>query len=463
MSNTSPNLLFVFPDQMRGSAMGFLGEEPVITPILDRFAKESLFLPNAVSNYPVCSPYRGMFMSGMYPFSNRVISNCADNTEPYGVELQVGDRCWSDILKDQGYSLGYIGKWHLESPRPPYIHCRINIENDTRLNEWTPPERRHGFDFWYAYGTYDYHMRPMYWRTHAGREKFHFVDQWGPEHEADLAIQYIENPDGALREPGKPFALVVSMNPPHMPYEYVPEKYVDAYDHLSVHDLSQRPTIPPEDSWGGYYYRNYIRKYYAMITGVDEQFGRILQTLEAQGLSQDTLVVFTSDHGNCLGIHDHISKGNAYEESLRVPFLIRWPGHIPSRQDPLLLSAPDIYPTLIELMGFGTLIPERVEGTSFARLFLGEEMVRPTSAPYMQIPYNRPSQGERGLRTGQHTLVRRRIDGKPDEVSLFDNLSDPYQMENIAGLQPDLVAALTAEMQAWLTCIHDPWRDDPGS
>ena len=125
-----PNLIFVFPDQMRGQAMGFLGEEPVRTPTLDRFATQGLVLDNVSATYPVCSPYRAMLMSGKYPFANRVVANCTSGTAPYGVELQEQDRCWSDILSDRGYSLGYIGKWHLDSPREPYVDTSNN-HNDT--------------------------------------------------------------------------------------------------------------------------------------------------------------------------------------------------------------------------------------------------------------------------------------------------------------------------------------------
>jgi arylsulfatase A-like enzyme len=118
-----PNLVFVFADQMRGTAMGFLGEEPVVTPHLDRFAQQSIVFTQAASNYPVCSPCRAMLLTGQYPHHNHVISNCLSRTAPYGVELQADAKCWSDVLKDCGYSLGYIGKWHLEAPHKPYIDC----------------------------------------------------------------------------------------------------------------------------------------------------------------------------------------------------------------------------------------------------------------------------------------------------------------------------------------------------
>ena len=93
-----PNLVFVFPDQMRGSAMGFLGEEPVVTPRLDAFAKESLVLDQAVSVYPVCSPYRAMLMTGQFPHRSGVVSNCTNHSYAHGVELRTDARCWSDVL-----------------------------------------------------------------------------------------------------------------------------------------------------------------------------------------------------------------------------------------------------------------------------------------------------------------------------------------------------------------------------
>ena len=111
-----PNLVYVFPDQMRGQAMEFLGEEPVITPNLDRFSTESVVFTQAVSNYPVCSPHRAMLMTGMYPISNGVLNNCTSRSAELGIQLKQSSRCWSDILHEKGYSLGYIGKWHLDGP-----------------------------------------------------------------------------------------------------------------------------------------------------------------------------------------------------------------------------------------------------------------------------------------------------------------------------------------------------------
>ncbi len=452
-----PNLVFVFPDQMRGQALGFAGQDPVITPNLDSFAAESLVLTEAVSNYPVCSPYRAMLMTGKYPHANKVLSNCNSGSAPYGSELQQSDRCWSDVLKDRGYSLGYIGKWHLDSPHKPYVKCENNSEKFA-WNEWCAPNRRHGFDFWYSYGTYDYHFTPLYWATDSTRDKPIRPRQWGPEHEADLAIEYIRNTGGGYRRPDKPFALVVAMNPPHTPYHLVPKKYVDMYADKTHEDLINRPNVNLRgNSRGAKIARQHIKNYFAMVTGVDGQFGRILKAIEDQGLKENTIVVFTSDHGNCIGSHDHDTKNVHYEESMRVPFLIRWPGRIRPRCDDLLMSAPDIHPTLLALMGFGGDIAPDVQGENHASVFLSGRGARPDSQLYMWVPLGRPAWGRRGVRTHRYTMMISSMPDKPVQYVLHDNLLDPYQLKNIADEKPEVVRELADKLERWLSKNKDPW------
>jgi len=454
-----PNLVFVFADQMRGSAMGFLGEEPVITPNLDRLARQAIVFTQAASNYPVCSPYRAMLMTGQYPHRNGVISNCLSRTAPYGVELKTGAECWSDVLQASGYSLGYIGKWHLEAPYEPYIDC-ANNRGKVAWNEWTPQHRRHGFEFWYAYNTYDFHMRPLYWDTNADRNDFHYVDQWGPTHEADLAVNFIRNQAGQYRRPDKPFALVVSMNPPHTPYQHHPDKYLEPYASMSDDELFRRPNIPSAGTRWGDHYRSQIRHYYAMITGVDEQFGRIVDALEGTGLAEKTILVFTSDHGNCLGIHGHMTKNVPEEESMRIPLLIRYPARLQPRREDLLISVPDLYPTLLDLMGLAEQIPPGVEGVSHANLLRTGKGPRPTSQLYLWIPCEQPSLGRRGVRTERHTLVVDHMPGKDEQFHLHDNVADPYQLKNIAEDQPEVMDRLIRqELVPWLRQTADPWLE----
>jgi arylsulfatase A-like enzyme len=459
---TQPNLVFIFADQMRGSAMGFLAEEPVITPNLDRLAKQSIVFTDAVSNYPVCSPYRAMLFTGQYPHRSGVVGNCQSQSARYNIELKTDAICWSDILKKNGYSLGYVGKWHLEAPREPYIDC-ANNRGKMKWNEWTPPDRRHGFDYWHAYNTYDFHMRPLYWKPTADREEFHYVDQWGPEHEADLAIEFIAN-SRKQRDSDKPFALVVSMNPPHTPYSQYPAKYREPYLRMPDEELLKRPNIPPAGTHAGDHYRDQIRNYYAMITGVDEQVGRIVTAIDDAGLAEETLLVFTSDHGNCLGVHGHLTKSVPQEESMRIPLLIRWPGKLEPRRDDLLISVPDMYPTMLDLLGLGAEVPDCVEGVSHAEVLRSGEGPRPTSQLYLSIPYAKPAGGKRGVRTKRHTLVISRRDGNSDELLLSDNIADPYQLKNIAADEPNIVKQLTRdELEPWLRKTNDPWlgQDSP--
>ncbi|MBE2895314.1 sulfatase-like hydrolase/transferase [Pasteurellaceae bacterium HPA106] len=453
------NLLLVFPDEMRAQAQGFKGEDPAITPHLDAFAKEAKVMDQMASNYPLCSPFRGMLMTGQYPLHNGVTGNTHDYGGKVGIELSPYARCWSDVLKDEGYALGYIGKWHLDVPHEPYIKSYNNPMEGRYWNEWTPPDRRHGFDFWYSYGTYDLHMKPMYWGNDTPREYPEYVDQWGPEHEADMAINYLRNEGNKYRDPNKPFALVVSMNPPHSPYNQVPQKYLDMYKDKTSKDLNTRPNVDWDKKYMDGYGPDNFKSYMAMVTGVDEQFGRILAELDKQGLSDNTLVVFFSDHGCCIGSHGKPTKNVVYEESMRVPMMFRLPGKIKPGVNQTLMSAPDIYPTVLDLLGLKDSIPGSVEGVSLAEQVLHDKGESPTSQLYLFVPYGQPSFGRRGVRTATHTLEIDRQDGEPLKYTLFDNVNDPYQEKNIADQNPELIEKLVKEeLIPWLEKTGDSWR-----
>ena len=356
-----------------------------------------------------------------------------------------------------GYEMGYIGKWHLDAPHEPYVDC-ANNRDALKWNEWCPPSRRHGFGFWHAYGTYDYHMRPMYWSTDATRNEPVYVDQWGPQYEADMAIRFLRGAVGRTPGANRPFALVVSMNPPHPGYSHHPPELLEHYAAMTDEQLCARPNIPPAGKGWGKYYRKHIRDYLAMVTGVDEQFGRILRALDETGLAENTIVVFMSDHGNCLGIHNEISKNNHYEESMRIPLMIRWPRRIRPRHDDLLISVPDLYPTLLDLMGCAAEIPSDVQGTSHAQLMLTGEGPRPSSQLYMHVPVGDPAGDRRGVRTHRYTLMTTRVGRSRKRHVLHDNLADPYQLCNIAKQNEDIVQKLkTEELEPWLRKTHDPW------
>lgn len=456
---SSPNLIFIMADQWRGDALGCLGKEAVKTPHLDQLASEGVNFTNAVSSYPVSSPARGMLMTGMYPVHSKVTGNCNSATAPYGVELPESARCWSDVLKDQGYELGYIGKWHLDSPYQPYIETSNN-KGKIAWNEWCPKERRHGFSHWIAYGTYDYHLKPMYWDTDASRDEFYFVDQWGPEYETDRAIDYIANQDNKFRDTGKPFALVVSMNPPHTGYELVPDKYKEIYRDVDVETVCNSPIIAPKGTKMGDFYRKSVLDYYACMTGVDEQVGRIIRQLKEQGLFENTIVVFTSDHGDSMGMHEHIGKNIYYEEAMRIPMMISWPEKIaPRRDSTLMIAFADLYPSLLSLMGFKEQIPAEVQTFDLSASILSQEKAQEVVQPYYYLLPENLMTGYRGLRTKKYTFVVHATNGRTDEWILFDREQDPFQRNNIAPDQPALIKQFSSQLKDWLKKTNDPFMN----
>lgn len=453
-----PNILIILVDQYRGQALGLEGQEHVLTPNLDLLGKGGFVATQMIANYPVCSPSRAMLMSGKYPLQNKVYGNVNSNTAPYGVELPADMVCWSDVLKANGYANGYIGKWHLDSPQKPYIPT-YNNEGGVAWNEWTPPERRHGFDYWYAYGTYDRHMHPMYWDTKASRDSFHYVNEWGPQHEATKAIEFLGNTNNAYRDKQKPFSLVVSMNPPHSDYKSVPKQYVDLYNNVPLADLLKDPNIPPEGTAMGDEYRNNIKYYYACISGVDAQVGRILNYLKQSKLDENTIVIFMADHGNCLGKHDEVSKNNIYEESIRIPFIVSWKGHIkPNLNKQVLMSMPDVYPTLLELAGLKDRIPAALDGKSMAS-YITNGQGSGSADQFILGAVNPPNanSGFRGIRTARYKLAYVRKKGTV-EPYLFDLQNDPFEMKNIYADNDSIVKKMLPSLNNWLRKTQDPFQ-----
>lgn len=453
-----PNLLVIMADQFRGDAFGFRGKEAVKTPNFDSFAKESVVFTQAVSGYPVSSPARGMFLSGAYPHNNGVITNCQSVSAAQDVELREDITCWSDILKAEGYNTAYIGKWHLDKPVKPYIDC-YNNRGEMAWNEWCPPERRHGFDYWVAYGTYDWHLKPMYWNTDGGRQDFYYVNKWGPEYEADLAINYLDSIKGSDR----PFAMMVSMNPPHTGYELVPDKYKEIYKGLNVDSIvSEMPHLRD----AGKKYVNLFKKslpdYYACISGVDEQFGRIIDALKKNGMFENTIVLFVSDHGDSMGMHENIGKNIFYEEAMRVPFIISWGDKLSPRIDnELLLSLEDFCPSVLSLMGFEDKIPSTVQTRNLSSQIKGSREDMPEYQLYMLYSDvnetgKNPDCGARGIRNERYTYSVRFKDGVITEEFLFDRKNDPFQMNNISSSEKDMSVKFRKALAKLLLDAGDP-------
>lgn len=464
-----PNILYVFPDQMRGSAMNFWNmpefegcqpwrADPVVTPVLDEFARESLVLSRAVSTCPLSSPYRGMFLTGMFPERNGIMSNCmAERPEN---TLREDAVCISDVLAGAGYQCAYIGKLHAEVPMPNDPANPGHYVSDRRP-EWdayTPAERRHGFEWWYSYGTFDEHHNPHYWDTEGRR---HDPGQFSVVHETSKALEFLKS-----RDRKRPFFLCIAYNPPHSPYENLdtdclPEDY-QHYENLSLRQLYVRDNADTTMAKAPC-----IRAYFSNVTSVDRHFGIILEELRRQGLDDNTIVVFTSDHGETMCSHSaQDPKNSIWTESFNVPFLLRYPGHIAPRVDSVLLSSVDIMPTLLSLAGQE--VPSSVEGRDLSALFTDGTGERPDAALYLRNVNGTPdSDGlyrsffgiARGIKTSRHTFeISIHRDGSLDEIRIFDDITDPYQLHNIPYYeQPELFASLCRILSRKLCEANDSW------
>lgn len=413
------NLIYVFADQLRRFSCGYSGDEFAHTPNIDRISRESLDVRNAVSSTPVCAPYRASLMTGKYQSSTGMVIN--------ELRLSPEHECFGQVLAKGGYDTAYIGKWHLWANQ-------LGHHEETRNGFVPPGPYRLGFDqYWAAYNfNHTYHQAP-YFRNTPRRETHH---QYEPESQTAMAIDFLRTRRGQPR----PFALFLSWGPPHDPWDWAncPSDFSEHFRNVKIPlrpNYSDTPD-PYADSWATPppdYRLNvgqYQQGYYAMTADIDRALGRLLDAVRQQGLEEDTLLVFTSDHGEMFGSHGRRAKYIFYEEACRVPFLVRWPGHIQPGATDMLLSTPDIMPTLLGALGLR--IPRTVEGTDLSGTLLGGSDRSPT-AIYMQGMGTTAAWKDgtewRAVRDGQHTYAIYRRDRSE---LLFDNLSDPLQLKNLA-------------------------------
>ena len=459
-----PNLLFIFPDQLRNAAIGINNQDPVITPNLDALANEGILFSNAISSFPLCSPFRGMLMTGKLPYNNKVLSNANSLRHQYNNSWQKSDVSFSDVLVENGYDAGYVGKLHLTSPPP------IAGKDSVIWDAYTPKDQRHGFNFWYAYGAFDDHNSPHYWVNDAKEDELTYVNEWSPKHEADVIIDYLKNPSEKTRSKNKPFALFWSVNPPHPPYQYVPEEYLKAYKDKSLDALLVRPNVNLETDANDLAFhkgasrklthlaKEHVRNYFAMVTGVDYEIGRVLNTLKEEGLDKNTIVVITSDHGDMMGSHGLMSKNIWYEEAVNIPFIIRWPEKIKAGQkNDVLISPTDIMPTILNMLGATKGMPSNLDGQDLSSIILKNKGNKPTSVLYYFIEAGQPASGHRGIRTARYTYVVTLSAKNEERIMMYDNKEDPYQKSNIAGKDATLEKTLHNQLLEKLKDKKDPW------
>ena len=414
-----PNVIFVFGDQWRAEALGYAGNSQVKTPALDKFASEAVVFTNAVSTFPVCTPYRASLMTGQYPLTHRVIYN----DKP----LETDAISIADVYKEAGYHTAYIGKWHIDG---------------NERSAFIPKERRQGFDYWKVLEcTHDYN-NSWYWDNDDQKKKWEGYDAIAQTNDA---IGYLKQHDGE-----DPFILFLSWGPPHGPYHTAPEKYRDQY--ADPAEILLLPNVPAEKEEVA---RETIAGYYAHIAALDDCFAALMKAVKEMKLDKNTIIVFTSDHGDMLYSHSKQKKQKPWNESVNVPFVIHAPGNQTNagRVLGMPIGTPDLMPTLLGLSGIP--IPGSVEGDDYSDVIYGRE--EPGDAaklimcpvPFGQGKYSNGGREYRGLRGVRYTYVED-LDGP---WLFYDNLEDPYQLNNLVNkpdvqyLQEKMAVELKSELE----------------
>jgi arylsulfatase A-like enzyme len=428
MPSLRPNILIVLADQLRACSVGYAGEEPVITPHLDRLARESAMFRTGVSPMPVCTPYRGALLTGRTPLSLGLVLN--------DIPLATTETSLGHATARAGYDTAYIGKWHLNGGNRP---------------AWVPPgPARQGFDFWAAANFDHNYDRSIYFAGDSPEPR-----QWegyDAESQTTMAIDYMK---GHSRE--KPFCMVLSWGPPHHPYRTVARNYLDLYDAQSIPARANCPEPPRDDLWG----------YYAQTTFLDDQLARLVAAIDEIGIADDTILVFTSDHGDMHGSHGVYKKQWPWDESIKVPFVLRYPRRVKAGSVfDFPVSAIDVMPTLLGLAGLP--VPGSCEGVDLSPFVTGKRSDAPEGVLLMnpcpfsigdprgadQVPsYQGMRMEYRGVRTSRCTYART-ID-RP--WLLYDNAQDPFQLRNLVDDPAHRVLAQEMEerMQALMAHIGD--------
>lgn len=448
-----PNIILCTCDQLRAFEVGCYGNPVIRTPHLDRLAAESTRFETAVTTYPVCMPARSSMLSGQY--ARRCTGGIGNAVRPGGGGLpeypaagrpHLPDPTLPEVLASEGYYNAVIGKWHIHT--------------------------------WPHVVGFDYYLIPRVHHCHTGQS---FTENGEPEFvppgytvdfESEQVGRFLQQWSNADR----PFFLFYNISPPHCPFADAPARILTMY---RPEDMPIRPNVdlgrplPDQDHWfkiyrydykyydhhlpytdtlpPGYDLRHVLAEYYGLTTWVDEAVGRLLAALDATGLSEDTILVFTADHGDYLGSHNRVQKSGLHEESIRVPLLVRWPaasrlaGQVVRTQ---VASLADLAPTLLDLAGAG--VPGHLHGRSLAPVLRGERAMLADDAAFVE------TDGEgAAIRTPTHLYA---LPGKrgertlgPEPYLFFDLARDPYQLRNLAGSgeQEELARELDRRLRRW--------------
>lgn len=409
-----PNVIWIFGDQHRAQALGLVGDPNVHTPNIDRLAAEGVTFTGAVAGTPLCCPFRGSLLTGVYPHL------CVPGHE---YQMPPEQPTIANAFKEAGYRTSYFGKWHVDGFHEWEGRAAMHI---------VPPERQGGFDDWLGYENNN-----SQWDTwvHGGRtgEALHYrLPKYETDALTDILIDYI-SARGQEKADGKhqPFFAALSVQPPHDPY-VAPEEWMKRH---TPGGIQLRPNVP-EVAWCEERARRELAGYYAMIENLDWNLGRIRVALEKAGLAWDTHIIFFSDHGDMLGSHGQFRKTTPWEEAIRIPFIIgggRPFYYFKGGRHPVPINHVDIAPTTLGLCGIDT--PDWMMGTDYSGYRIpGRQVQNEPDSAFLQLcvatghgdSVDRPWRGI-VTRDGWKYVV---LEHQP--WLMFNLNDDPYEQINLA-------------------------------
>lgn len=474
MSKDKPNVLFIFTDQHRLSAVGAYGQTPCLTPNIDRLAREGVRFERAYTTCPVCSPARGTIMTGQYPHTHGICSN-VHNLGCNIQELEDRPELLSRRLQEAGYSLGYSGKWHLGTDRTaayggsntPSLPSTVGFEGQD-----FPDHGNGGFHYpeyqaYLAEHGFEHKVKPWSEKT---KHIWVSGELEGPT-ESSVPYFLAENSISMMKdfkERDKPFFIWHNFWGPHAPY-YVPKEYIDMYRDVEIppwpnYEWPSRSTPGPhqlkihpnhEDiTWEDWAME--IRYYYAFATLIDAQIGRMLEYMESEGLLENTVIIFAADHGQTLGSHGGLmDKGwHHFEETHRIPFIARFPdGKARGRVIEEFASLADFYPTVLDLAG-GDWDADAVHGRSLMPLIDGTAEDWPDIAVTEFGGVNQTAVTQRTIRCGDLKYGYNCI----CEDELYDLAADPNETCNLIN-NPDYLDRaneMRRRLFEWMQKTSDP-------
>jgi arylsulfatase A-like enzyme len=418
-----PNVLFILADQLGAVYTGCYGHPQVKTPNLDRLAEESVLFDNAYTAAPLCTPFRGTLFTGRYPLQTGIWRN--------SYRLPGSEDTLADCFNRAGYNTSYAGKWHLAGP-PRKI--------------WVPPMERGGFHDFVGWDCgHVRHIDQKYFDGSSSGEEERVMEG----HETDRLTEIACGRLRSLALEPNPFFAFVSYQAPH-PFCDPPAEYLDLY---RGRELCFRETVDHDARFKGYgrgspemAVTEWTERYFGEITHLDAAVGRLLAELDALGLRDNTIVVFTSDHGDMGGCRGRFEKSVPYEEATRIPLLVRLPGGAQARRVDPLFSSIDFLPTLLGLCGLPP--AGATEGVNYAPLMAGEAASPRRQHLVMQL------EDWSCIRSGDAKLTLDPEGMEPRELYRLGD--DPFEQANLVAdpNERDTVRQLRSAYAAWLQDVH---------